>query len=289
MIQLRTYLTKKHLLMNFLEEDIGLGDITSNALIKQDQLASAQIICKTDDMVIVSGIEEASIVFDLCHCKVINLVSDGALLTKNKVVMTIRGRAKSILKAERTALNLLMRMSGISTETKRLIDAMGSYKRYARIASTRKTSPGMRIFDKKAVRLGGGEMHRVRLDDMALIKDNHLAIAGSVSSSIRKVKRNIGSSIKVECEVTNLHDLISAIQEGADVVMLDNFSAKNAKKALDQIARMGLRNKARIELSGRIDLTNIKDYASAKPDIISVGYITHSAKAVDYSLDIIHR
>lgn len=130
-------------------------------------------------------------------------------------------------------------------------------------------------------------MHRQRLDDMVLIKNNHVCIEGSVSCCIRELKNKCGSKVKIECEVTNMHDLIVAIREGADTVMLDNFQPKDAKDAIDMITRMGIRKNSNIEISGGISLSNIKDYAIAKPDTISVGYLTHSTKAVDYSLKIV--
>ncbi|HYZ51460.1 MAG TPA: carboxylating nicotinate-nucleotide diphosphorylase, partial [Nitrososphaeraceae archaeon] len=206
---------------------------------------------------------------------------------KGSKVMEIIGNALSIMKAERTALNLIMRMSGIATETKKFTALLNDRSTSVRIASTRKTAPGLRFFDKKAVTMGGGETHRMRLDDMVLIKDNHISVVGSVEKAIEHARKRISKSIKLECEATNLEDAIAAVNAGADRVMLDNFSPTAVARTIDELSRRGIRNKAEIEVSGGIRLKNIMSYAKAKPDIISVGYLTHSPKAVDFSLEII--
>jgi nicotinate-nucleotide pyrophosphorylase (carboxylating) len=177
-------------------------------------------------------------------------------------------------------------MSGISTETNRFVDALGKYGSFTTIACTRKTAPGLRYFDKKAVVLGGGSTHRMRLDDMVLIKDNHLAIANSVTQSINMAKKSAGSSIKIECEAKNKKEAIEAINAGADIVMLDNFSPSKAYNTIKSIEKMGARKRVKIEISGGINIKNIKQYVKAKPDLISIGYLTHSARAVDFSLDL---
>lgn len=200
--------------------------------------------------------------------------------------MNISGRALAILQAERTALNLIMRMSGIATETRKLVETVGKINRSIKVACTRKTAPGLRSFDKKAVLLGGGVTHRIRLDDMALIKDNHLVLADSIEQPIRLAREKINGCLLLECEVKNLAEMVSAVRAGSDIVMLDNFSPKQAKDAIAQIRKMGVRKKVKVEISGRIDPHNIADYARLQPDIISLGYITHSPKAIDYSLEI---
>jgi nicotinate-nucleotide pyrophosphorylase (carboxylating) len=177
-------------------------------------------------------------------------------------------------------------MSGIANETRIFIDTIRGYNGSVRIACTRKTAPGLRFFDKKAVATGGGDTHRMRLDDMVLIKDNHLLLTNSVEKSIRLARKNVGSSIKVECEVTNMEEVIAAINAGAEIIMLDNFSPREVTKTIKRITKMGIRNKAKIEVSGGITLQNVRYYAKAKPDIISIGYITHSPKAIDFSLEI---
>jgi nicotinate-nucleotide pyrophosphorylase (carboxylating) len=286
MKKLREFLNIRESLVKFLREDVGSGDVTSNLLIPPELHSRAQIICKNNKSAVVCGLEEASLLFDVCGCNTKTLVSDGLWVQKGTQVMTIEGKTRSILKAERTALNLIMRMSGIASETRYIKDAIEDLTDSVTIASTRKTPPGLRVFDKKAVTIGGGNSHRIRLDDMVLIKDNHLVITGSVRKAIQIAKEKAGSSITIECEAKNFDEVIEAITAGADIVMLDNFPPEEAAKIMREISRMGLRKKAKIEISGGITMKNIRNYAKELPDIISVGFLTHSSKAVDFSLEI---
>ena len=281
MDDLQTFLNVREMLANFLQEDVGAGDITSNSIIPDDLAARGEIVCKSS-LAVASGLEEAAMIFDICGCKSEILIRDGSKVKKGKVVMRVSGSARAILKAERVALNIMMRMSGIATETKRMTDVAKDVT----VLATRKTAPGLRYFDKKAVVAGGGGAHRMRLDDMALIKDNHLALVGGAEKCIRLAKKSIGSSIKVECEAKSVKEAVATISAGADIVMLDNFTPKQAASAIRQIAKMGLRKKAKIEISGGVNAENIKQYARAGADFISLGYITHSPKAVDFSLEI---
>ena len=289
MKDLDAFLNVRESLLSFLREDVGKGDLTSNSIISSDTFARAEIICKANKTTIVCGLEEASMIFEMCKCKTKTLVRDGSLIKKGSIVMEIIGKALSIMKAERTALNLIMRMSGIATETRKFVSSIDDHSISVRIASTRKTAPGLRFFDKKAVAIGGGENHRMRLDDMVLIKDNHISLVGSVEKAIKQARNNIGSSIKLECEATTLEEAISAVNMGADIVMLDNFSPTQITRTMDELSKRGIRDKAKLEVSGGIKLRNVKTYAKAKPDIISVGYLTHSPKAVDFSLEVIER
>ncbi len=289
MKDLDTFLNVRESLLSFLREDVGKGDLTSNSIISSYTFARAEIICKANKTTIVCGLEEASMIFEMCKCKTKTLVRDGSMIKKGSIVMEIIGKALSIMKAERTALNLIMRMSGIATETRKFVSSIDDHSISVRIASTRKTAPGLRFFDKKAVAIGGGETHRMRLDDMVLIKDNHISLVGSVEKAIKQARNNIGSSIKLECEATTLEEAISAVNMGADIVMLDNFSPTQITRTMDELSKRGIRDKAKLEVSGGIKLRNVKTYAKAKPDIISVGYLTHSPKAVDFSLEVIER
>jgi nicotinate-nucleotide pyrophosphorylase (carboxylating) len=228
------------------------------------------------------GLEEAAMLFDICGCTSEILVKEGSPVKKGSVVIKVVGSAHAILKAERVALNIMMRMSGIATETRSMVHLA----RGVTVLATRKTAPGLRYFDKKAVVTGGGGTHRMRLDDMVLIKDNHLALAGGTEKCVKLAKKSVGSSIKVECEAKNMEEALAAISAGADIVMLDNFSPRQAAAAIKQITKMGLRKKVKIEISGGVNAKNIGQYARAKPDFISLGYITHSPKAVDFSLEI---
>jgi nicotinate-nucleotide pyrophosphorylase (carboxylating) len=286
MKNLRAYLEVRESLISFLQQDVGTGDVTSESVLSPDLYACAQIICKSGKSAIIAGLEEAGILFDIYRCRVQTLVTDGSRVENGSIVMNISGRALAILQAERTALNLIMRMSGIATETRKLVEMVGKINRSIKVACTRKTAPGLRAFDKKAVLLGGGVTHRIRLDDMALIKDNHLVLADSIEQSIRLAREKINGCLLLECEVKNLAEMVSAVRAGSDIVMLDNFSPKQAKDAITKIRKMGVRKKVKVEISGRIDPHNIADYAKLQPDIISLGYLTHSPKAIDYSLEI---
>ncbi|WP_415283395.1 carboxylating nicotinate-nucleotide diphosphorylase [Candidatus Nitrososphaera sp. FF02] len=279
-MSLETFLDVRKALSAFLDEDVGTGDITSDSTIPADKSAKAEIICKSD--AVVCGLEEAGIVFEICGCSAKALAKDGARIKKGRRVMVVSGSARAILKAERVALNLVMRMSGIATETRSLADKA----RPVRVAATRKTALGLRYFDKKAVVAGGGLAHRMRLDDMVLIKDNHIVLAGSPEECIKMARAGVGSTIKIECEAKSEKEAISAINAGADIVMLDNFTPTQAAKTIKKIARLGLRKKAIIEISGGVNHANIKQYARARPDYISMGYITHSPRAADFSLEI---
>lgn len=281
MDDLQTFLNVREMLANFLQEDVGVGDITSDNIIPEDLEATAEIVCKSR-FAIVCGLEEASMIFDMCGCKSQILVKDGSKVRKGMVVMNVSGYARAILKAERTVLNLLMRMSGIATETRH----MGELAKGITILATRKTAPGLRYFDKKAVVLGGGATHRMRLDDMVLIKDNHLVLASDLAKCIRLARKNVGSSIKVECEAGTKEEALAAVAAEADTVMLDNFTPREAEETINQIRRMGLRKKVKIELSGGINQYNIRHYSRSRPDFISLGYITHSSRAIDFSLKI---
>ena len=268
-------------MVKFLEEDIGAGDITSDSTIPVELEAVGEIFCKSPDSII-SGLEEASLVFEICGCTATAVVKAGARVNNGKLVMVVEGKAKSILKAERTALNLIMRMSGIATVTHRL----GRKTKEVRILATRKTAPGLRYFDKKAVIAGGGGAHRMRLDDMVLIKDNHLAIAGSPADCIKKARDALGTDIKIECEAKKTKEAVEAVRAGADIVMLDNFTPSSAANTIKKLSKMGLRKSCKIEVSGGVNERNIRQYARSKPDFISLGYITHSARAVDFSLEL---
>jgi nicotinate-nucleotide pyrophosphorylase (carboxylating) len=281
MDDLRTFLNVRQMLANFLQEDVGAGDITSDSIIPAGLEAQAEIACKSRSA-IVCGLEEASMVFDICGCNSQVLVKEGSKVGKGTAVMNVSGSARAILKAERTALNIMMRMSGIATETRCIVD----FAKGITILATRKTAPGLRYLDKKAVVLGGGGTHRMRLDDMILIKDNHLKIVSDIEKSVRTARKNVGSSIKVECEARSEEEAIAAVAAEADTVMLDNFTPRQARETIKKIRRMGLCKNVQIELSGGINQKNIRYYARAKPDFISLGYITHSFKAIDFSLEI---
>ncbi|MGH9909503.1 MAG: carboxylating nicotinate-nucleotide diphosphorylase [Nitrososphaerales archaeon] len=272
----------RNALAEFLKEDIGRGDITSAIL--PNVKAKAEIICK--ERAVVAGLKEACILFELVRCKAKNLVGEGSFVKPNTPIITITGNAKAILSAERTALNILMRMSGIATETRRFVDEVQKINQNVRIACTRKTSPGFRIFDKRAVKVGGGYMHRMRLDEMVLIKDNHLAITGSIKKAIKTAREIHRTRSKIEVEVGSLDEAIEAIEAGTDIIMLDNLTPRQVRSVVDALKKKGLRKKVMIEVSGGVTHKNAKQYAAADIDMISIGSLTHSVKAVDMSLAI---
>lgn len=273
-------------LLNFLQEDVGIEDITSNNLDNLNKQVKADIIYKSDFIGILCGIEEIEMLFDICNCNSKYIKTDGMNISSKEKIMEINGKAKDILKAERIALNLLMRMSGIATLTKKFVDIVNQIDQSISIASTRKTVPGLRLLDKKAVVIGGGISHRIRLDDMIMIKDNHIVVDKSIRKIISSLRERIGPSKNIECEVKNDYEAIEAIESGSNIIMLDNFSVLDAKKTILKIIDLGLRDQVKIEISGGINLQNVIDYAKLKPDIISIGYLTHSAPSLDFSLKI---
>ena len=288
MCGLADYLERRSYIIRFLEEDIGLGDITTDSIIPADKIVNAVIRCNNSNETITCGLHEAQIVFDICKRNATLFINDGSKVKKDDIVMHIRGRARSVLKAERTALNLIMRMSGIATITRSFVNLAEKYYPKVKITGTRKTAPGLRFFDKKAITIGGGYPHRMRLDDMVLIKDNHLAISDSIEKSIRMAKANLGSAVRIECEVKNTEEAIRAAKAGANVIMFDNFTPSEAEIGVKAIRELEAFDDIEIELSGGITLDNIIDYVRAQPDLISVGHLTHSPTAIDYSLEIVN-
>ncbi len=271
-------------LRRILAEDVGQGDITTALLVPARSIAEAEITAKETG--VAAGIEETSILLESIGLEVEPLISDGEKIRTRQKLMKIRGETRTILTAERTALNVLSRMSGIATTTNRLVEKLRKARFRTKIACTRKTAPGLLYFDKKAVLLGGGDTHRMHLDDMILIKDNHIIVSGNVEKTVKKARKNASFSKKIEVEVSNVKDAVTAVKAGADIVMLDNFSPKQVEEAMKQIEKNGLSGRALIEVSGGITAENILDFASKHVDIVSLGEITHSAEAFDVSLEI---
>ncbi len=265
----------------FLNEDLGQeGDITSESLFA-NEIGQAKIFSKED--CIVAGLEEISIVFKRTGAETELNVSDGDFVKKNTIVAKIKGPIISILKGERLALNILGRMSGIATQTKELVDLCKSINPKVTVAATRKTTPGFRKFEKKAVFVGGGETHRFGLFDAVMIKDNHLKAIGSVENAIKKVKNKVQNKI-IEIEVENEKDALVAARMNVDVIMLDNFDSEKAEKITKKIKQINPH--VLIEISGGITRNNIEEYANFA-DRISLGCLTHSSKNKDFSLEIL--
>lgn len=266
-----------------LKEDLSWGDITTEALVPSSLMGEGTFLAKTEG--ILAGLGMAELTFRKVDpsIEVIPAFFDGNRFGPGDKLATVRGSLAGILKAERTALNFMQRMSGISTETAKYVAAVGGSK--TRILDTRKTLPGLRILDKYAVRLGGGQNHRYHLGDGILIKDNHIAClkkAGcSLSEGIRMVRARAPFHLKVEVEVTTLHEVREAIDAGADILLLDNMSPEEMSEAIRMI-----KGKCLTEASGGVNLNNVKAIAKTGVDFISVGAITHSIKALDISLEV---
>lgn len=264
-------------LRRFLEEDIGSGDVTSQELVP-DNDGRAGITCESD--CVVAGTEEATEIFSMLGVDAKVFFKDGSRVKAGTKVMALSGPLRGIFAGERTALNIMMRMSGIATATRTAVDALGGSG--TRVAATRKTTPGFRYFEKKAVRIGGGETHRSGLYDMILIKDNHIAVCGGVAAAMDRV-RGAPLTVKVEIEVSNESDALKAAEKGADIIMADNLPPEatlSLKEAVKSVSPGTL-----VEASGNITLDNVADYAGTA-DIVSMGCLTHSPRAMMFSLDV---
>jgi nicotinate-nucleotide pyrophosphorylase (carboxylating) len=268
-----------------LYDDVGFEDITTKALIPPDLEIEAEIICKENG--VIAGVELADNIFQEFLIKTSIKRYDGDHVSAGDVVMTLQGDARSIITVERTALNLLMRMSGIASLTSKMVKDVKGVNKDVILAGTRKTTPGLQFFEKDAVRAGGGDTHRYRLDDAVLIKDNHIAVVGSVKGAVERAKNYVSFTKKIEIEVESSADALEAAASGADIVMLDNMSPEEVQNVLEELENAGLREKVLIEVSGGINPGNILEYAEKGVDVISTGYITHSAKALDLSLEVL--
>lgn len=261
-------------------EDLSLGDITSDTIFTPENRAKAAIRAKED--LVLCGMDVAKTVFHAVDPDVIftPLKKDGDDVKKGEVVLELTGSTLSILKAERTALNFMQRMSGIATASREYA-AIG--KKYGvMIVDTRKTQPGLRHLDKYAVRTGGARNHRISLADSVMIKDNHIAAAGSITAAVKKIKDVIGHTPKVEVETTTLDEVKEALTAGADIIMLDNMTPEQIAVCKKEIA-----GRAIIEVSGGVNKTNLEAYCAVRPDVISMGALTHSVPAKDLSLKIV--
>jgi len=266
-------------LLRFISEDIQGGDITSVLLPKKK--IKSKIISRQEG--VLAGVKFAGDIFRLKGCNVKIIKKDGAKLKSNQIILQISGNAGTVLSCERTALNLLSRMSGIATQTNFLVSKIRKINKKTKLYSTRKTAPGLRFFDKEAIMIGGGHKHRMSLNDMVMIKDNHLLVTNSMEGIIKNARKR---HKHVEVEVENQRDAILAASSGATIVMLDNFSPVQIKKTITTLQKKKLRNKVKLEASGGINSKNITAYAKTGVDIISVGSITNSVKGLDLSLEV---
>ena len=269
---------------NFLAEDIGRGDLTTSAVVPPTALTSGRFLAKQP--LIVAGLDIVRAVFaELDPSVLIQIRSaDGEQVSAGETIALVSGSARAILSGERVALNLLQRLSGIATLTRRYVDAVKGTN--ARIVDTRKTTPGLRILEKYAVRVGGGQNHRMGLDDGVLIKDNHIAIAGGLREAVLAGRGALPHMHKIQIEVENLDQLREALKLGVDAVLLDNMSPAETREAVRAVRSSADGHRVVIESSGGITLETTRQYAEAGVDLISVGALTHSAPAVDISLEL---
>ncbi len=268
---------QKAVILRCLEEDIADGDITTLCTVPEDAILEGRFIAK--EAGIIAGLEIAGLTFSMLdeHICFVPLIADGDRAEKGQVIATVRGSGRTILSGERVALNFLQRMSGIATLTRQFADAVKGTS--AKILDTRKTAPGLRLFDKWAVRLGGGQNHRFGLYDMVLIKDNHISAAGSISEAVARVRAGDTRKRAVEVEVKTMAELQEALCLHTDRIMLDNMTLDSLREAVRLTE-----GRVPLEASGNVSLENVAEIAAAGVDFISVGMLTHSARATDISL-----
>jgi nicotinate-nucleotide pyrophosphorylase (carboxylating) len=268
----------------FLMEDLGSGDITSTALIPESQRAAARLYYREPG--VASGLEEAALVFQVLGCDAKQLVSDGSRVEARQVLLEVEGPARALLAGERTALNIVCRMAGIASQTAEAVRRVASTSPGVRVAATRKTAPGLRDLDKKAVVHGGGDPHRFRLDDCVLIKDNHLELVPSITEAVDRARRLVSFTKKIEVEARTLAEAEEAARAGAEIIMFDNMPPKAIKAALRNLGEHGLREGHMFEASGGVTLDNVAEYAASGVDVISLGSLTHSVRSLDVKLEI---
>ena len=269
-------------LLKFIDEDVPAGDVTSDAIIP-DITCRAEIRAERDG--IIAGLAEAGALFSHFGVEVQEKTCDGMPVKAGDVLLALSGPAKKILLVERTTLNIIGRMSGIATQTKSLADLVRGENPRCRVAGTRKTCPGLRALDKKAVVLGGGDPHRTGLSDGILIKDNHLALV-PVSDAIARAKA-ASAYRKIEIEIESPQDAVTAARAGADILLLDNMTPDGVRKTIGELEAAGLRQLVTLELSGGITAETIREYAKAGADLISLGALTHTVRNFPVTLDIL--
>lgn len=268
-----------------LSEDLGRGDITSRSIVRSGVSARGSFIAKQD--LALAGLEVADLVFGWFdeYIQIESTVADGDEVASGRVFARVTGDGQALLSAERTALNFLQHLSGIATMTRQYVRAIAGTK--AKIVDTRKTTPGLRMLEKYAVSVGGGSNHRLGLDDGVLIKDNHLAMAGGITEAVRRARETAGHLHKIEVEVATLEQVKEALDAKADILLLDNMPPEMVRQAVQIVnERESGDRRTLLEASGGINLSNVRQYAEAGVDLISVGALTHSAPAVDISFKI---
>ncbi|MCK9425490.1 MAG: carboxylating nicotinate-nucleotide diphosphorylase [Ignavibacteriaceae bacterium] len=270
----------ERVILTALKEDIGTGDITTNLIIGKKQRSEAFFLAKEDG--IIAGLSIAKMVFQKLDetIKWKSCIKDGEFVSAGTRIAEVKGSLRALLTGERTALNILQRMSGIATTTNSFVKIVNGTN--AKILDTRKTVPGLRMLDKYAVKIGGGTNHRIGLFDMVLIKDNHIKAAGNITKAIAKIRKGATKKIKIEVETSNLDEVREAMKNKIEIIMLDNMTVAMMKEAVEIIA-----GKAKVEASGNVNLKTLRKIAETGVDYISVGALTHSVKALDISMKII--
>ncbi|MBE6687916.1 MAG: carboxylating nicotinate-nucleotide diphosphorylase [Ruminococcaceae bacterium] len=265
------------IILNALSEDIGTGDITSLSTIPADKKAHGRFIAKEDGIICGTDVVERTFKLIDDDTVIKFFVKDGDSVKKGDVLCEVSGKAISLLTAERVSLNFLQHLSGIATRTNQAVEQIKGYN--AKIADTRKTTPGLRVLEKRAVKVGGGVNHRFNLADGVLIKDNHIVAAGGIKNAVEAARKNAPHTLKIEVEVENFEMLNEALEAGADIIMLDNMSNEDMAKAV-----MLINGRAITEASGNMGEKSLKEVAQTGVDLISIGAVTHSVKALDISL-----
>lgn len=262
-----------------LKEDIGDGDVTTNSLIPEESAATATMTAKADG--VVAGLPVAKMVFEKFGTPIEwnEHVKDGDFVKKGDLILSVSGSFRTLLTGERLALNFLQRMSGIATQTHEFCKELKGSN--TELLDTRKTVPCLRLLDKYAVKAGGGTNHRIGLYDLAMIKDNHIKVAGGIANAVKQVRETVSNDIRIEVETTNIDEVKQAVEAGADIIMLDNMDNATMTEAVNYIDK-----RAKTEASGNMTVARVKDVAKTGVDFISVGSLTHSVTAMDISMNI---
>ncbi len=269
-------------LKGFLKEDIRSGDLTTSILGTHDSPGIGTFYSKSDS--ILAGVKEAAAIAEIMGLDYKILAKEGDWVKPKQPVMSIEGLASLILQIERVCLNIIMRMSGAATKAHKMQAMARKHNPNVRVAATRKTTPGFRFFEKRAVQVGGADPHRYALDDMILIKNNHITVVGSAEEAVRLARKQVSFSKKVSCEVRSVEECISAVKAGADIVLLDNFTPDDVSKANAALKDLGLRDRVILEVSGGVDEENVEEFGKLEVDILSSGALTHSYIAADFNM-----
>ncbi len=269
-------------LRKFIDEDVRSGDITTELTVPEDTTALATIYAK--ERSVLAGIEEVAAIAEFSGLEYDVLAFEGNWVDPQTPVMRLKGSARTLLTIERVCLNIVQRMSGIATKVYNMVSVAREGNPKVKVAATRKTTPGFRFFEKRAVVVGGGDPHRYALDDMVLIKNNHITAAGGVRAAVTAAREAVSFSKKISCEARTLQEAQEAIDAGADIVLLDNFKPKDVGGVVEVLKSKGIRDKIILEISGGVNEKNAKAYAASGVDVLSSGALTHSYKSSDFNM-----